>query len=44
MQEVDLKFIEEAKDILNIEELTLEEKLNIIIYVNIIRGINIATS
>ncbi len=44
MQEVDLKFIEEAKDILNIEELTLEEKLNIIIYVNITRGINIATS
>lgn len=38
MPQVNPDFIEEAKRILEIEELTLEEKLNIILYINIIRA------
>lgn len=38
MPTVNKEFIEEAKRILAISGLTLEEKLNIIIYINLIRN------
>ena len=38
MPTVNQEFIEEAKKILSIESLTLEERLNIIIYINLTRN------
>lgn len=38
MPTVDQQFIDEAKAILNLSGLTLEEKLNIIIYINLTRN------
>lgn len=38
MPTVNSDFIEEAKKILSIEGLTLEERLNIIIYINLTRN------
>jgi len=41
MPTVNNDFIEEAKVILNLSGLTLEEKLNIIIYINLTRNTSI---
>lgn len=41
MPTVDQEFIDEAKGILDLPSLTLEEKLNIIIYINLTRNTSI---